>query len=148
MQLWMQLRSSQGLKPIPVKPKLKLTAALPPKHAPNKHNKHNKNKKAKAEDKKQPQCLPKSPPSPLLQSAFVLDRLREFLGNSCDAQLRLLCRWSRDTLKPLPRTPLQVDDYLSSVVLFKWARGIKMPRGQEVVLRAAEGGNLEVLHDM
>eukprot|EP00601_Ochromonadales_sp_CCMP2298_P026766 CAMPEP_0173292092 /NCGR_PEP_ID=MMETSP1143-20121109/12529_1 /TAXON_ID=483371 /ORGANISM="non described non described, Strain CCMP2298" /LENGTH=76 /DNA_ID=CAMNT_0014231427 /DNA_START=708 /DNA_END=934 /DNA_ORIENTATION=+ len=33
-----------------------------------------------------------------LQSIFVLDRVREYMGTTCDPKIRLVSRWFRDAL--------------------------------------------------
>ncbi|KAJ1435084.1 hypothetical protein B484DRAFT_325782 [Ochromonadaceae sp. CCMP2298] len=76
---------------------------------------------------------------------FVLDRAREFLGATCDPQLRLVSRRCRDALAAVPREELRVEDFLSSASLFVWARKkLRMPQGR-VAVKAALGGHLAVL---
>jgi hypothetical protein len=78
---------------------------------------------------------------------FALDRAREFLGDKCDPQLRLVSRSFRDALAAVPRDVLRVEDYLSSASLFVWARQeLHMPaRKKDIAAIAARGGHLEVL---
>jgi len=78
---------------------------------------------------------------------FVLDRAREFLGATCDPQLRLVSRRWRDALAAVPREVLRVEDYpLSSASLFVWAREeLHMPKRADSAAVAARGGHLDVL---
>jgi hypothetical protein len=78
---------------------------------------------------------------------FVLDRAREFLGATCDPQLRLVSRRCRDALAAVPRKSLRVTDFLSSASLFVWARNqLRMPKRKgDIAAIAARGGHLEVL---
>mmetsp|Transcript_1335 Transcript_1335/g.3081 ORF Transcript_1335/g.3081 Transcript_1335/m.3081 type:complete len:722 (-) Transcript_1335:726-2891(-) len=82
----------------------------------------------------------------LLCVDFVLERTREFLGTACDPQLRLVSRWCRDVLAPVPRALLRVDDFLTPVKLYVWARRqLGMPRGKGVAIKGARGGHLGML---
>jgi hypothetical protein len=75
---------------------------------------------------------------------IVLMYAREFLGPSCDAQLRLLSRLWRDQLATTPVEEVGIDDYLS-ISLISWAwEELNMPRTELVTRRAAVGGHLEV----
>jgi hypothetical protein len=72
---------------------------------------------------------------------FVLERAREFLGTTCDAQIRLVSRGCRDLLATVHHKPLRVADYLSSVALFVWAtEKLCMPEKKDFAHRAARSG--------
>mmetsp|Transcript_25217 Transcript_25217/g.56649 ORF Transcript_25217/g.56649 Transcript_25217/m.56649 type:complete len:212 (+) Transcript_25217:80-715(+) len=78
-----------------------------------------------------------------LQCTFTLDRVREFLV--CDPQLRLVSRWFRQALAAVPHLQLKVEDYLSPLPLFLWARQeLRMPQGK-VADKAALLGHLHIL---
>ncbi|KAJ1443327.1 hypothetical protein B484DRAFT_321707 [Ochromonadaceae sp. CCMP2298] len=77
---------------------------------------------------------------------IVLRDVREFLGPSCDAQLRLVSRLWRDQLATTPVEKLRIRDFLSSVSLISWAwEEINMPQTALVTQLAARGGHLNVL---
>jgi hypothetical protein len=77
---------------------------------------------------------------------FLLDRAREFLGTTCDPQLRLVSRSFRDALAAIPRELLRVEDFLSSAPLFVWARKeLRMPERDDIARMAARGGHLDML---
>jgi len=78
---------------------------------------------------------------------FVLDRAREFLGATCDPQLRLVSRRCRDAVAAVPRDLLRIEDYLSSASFFVWAREeLRIPEGRrDTAGIAARGGHLDVL---
>jgi hypothetical protein len=60
----------------------------------------------------------------MIHAAFVLllRRTREFLGSSCALQLRVLSRACNEEMQEVPLVTSQIEDYLSSVALFEWAR--------------------------
>jgi hypothetical protein len=76
---------------------------------------------------------------------FVLDRVREYLGTSCDPQLRLVSRRCRDAMNSFPRELPRVEDFISSVALFVWARKkLRMPKTEAICCRVARSGGLEM----
>jgi hypothetical protein len=77
---------------------------------------------------------------------FVLERAREYLGTTCDAQLRLVSRSFRDLLVAVPHEDLRIEDFLSSASLFVWARReLRMPKRADIAVMAARGAHLDVL---
>jgi hypothetical protein len=85
------------------------------------------------------------PPWRFRSFPIVLKYVREFLGASCDAQLRLVSRGWRDLLATTPVQKLRISDYLS-VSLISWAwEVLNMPRTNLVAQLAVQGGHLEVL---
>jgi hypothetical protein len=82
----------------------------------------------------------------MIQTAFVLHRAREFLGSSCDLQLRVLSRACNESMQEIPLVTAKVEDYLSSVPLFLWARdGMGMPISEGIYKKAASRGHLALL---
>jgi hypothetical protein len=83
----------------------------------------------------------------MIQSAFVLHRAREFLGSSCDLQLRVLSRACNESMLEIPLVTAKVEDYLSSSVpLFLWASGrMGMPISEGIYAKAASRGHLALL---
>jgi len=76
---------------------------------------------------------------------IVLREVREFLGPSCDAQLRRVSRLWRDQMATTPVEELRINDYLS-ISLISWAwEELNMPRTNLVTEKAAVGGHQEVL---
>jgi hypothetical protein len=76
----------------------------------------------------------------------VLERARDFLGPSCDAQLRLVNKQFYAVLASVPLEDLKTEHYLSSRVLFEWARSfLGMPLEEKTFHLAARGGHLEAL---
>jgi hypothetical protein len=55
----------------------------------------------------------------MIHSAFDLQRAREFLGSSCDLQLRVLSRTCSEFMQEIPLEESKPEDYLSSVALFE-----------------------------
>jgi hypothetical protein len=81
-----------------------------------------------------------------MEDPFVFDRAWEFLDPATAPQLRLVSRSFRDALAALPRKLLRVEDYLSSVSLFLWARReLRMPERADIADMAAWGGHLDLL---
>jgi hypothetical protein len=82
----------------------------------------------------------------VMETAFVIDRLREFLGPTGNPQLRLVSRSFRDALAAVPLELLRVEAYLSSASLFLWASlELRMPERADIADMAARGGHLAVL---
>jgi hypothetical protein len=79
-----------------------------------------------------------------LEDAFVLENVQELLGPSCDAQLRLVSKSCHAAMATLPRTKMQLEDFLSSLGLFLLAvEVLKMPMGRCIEIAAGDG-HLEV----
>jgi hypothetical protein len=82
----------------------------------------------------------------MIQTAFVLHWAREFLGSSCDLQLRVLSRACNESMQQIPLVAAKVEGYLSSVPLFLWARdGMGMPISEGIYEEAASRGHLALL---
>ncbi|KAJ1424228.1 hypothetical protein B484DRAFT_451609 [Ochromonadaceae sp. CCMP2298] len=58
----------------------------------------------------------------MILSTLVLRLARDFLGSSCDLQLRVLSKACNESMLEIPLVESKVEDYLSSVALFVWAR--------------------------
>jgi hypothetical protein len=81
-----------------------------------------------------------------MDSQVVLPRLREFLGSTCDRQLRLVSTSVRDAMAMVPVKKPKVKDYLTSVELFQWAASVlKMPVGDSTLRQLAKGVHFEVV---
>ncbi|KAJ1393039.1 hypothetical protein B484DRAFT_408323 [Ochromonadaceae sp. CCMP2298] len=68
----------------------------------------------------------------MIHSVFVLQRAREFLGSSCDLQLRVLSRACSEFMQEIPLEESKPEDYLSFVALYEWATDhmrMPMPEG-------------------
>jgi hypothetical protein len=82
----------------------------------------------------------------MIHSAFVLQRAREFLGSSCDLQLRVLSQACNEEMQEIPLEVSNPEDYLYSVALFEWARDhMGMPMYEDIYEVAAYDGHLALL---
>jgi hypothetical protein len=75
---------------------------------------------------------------------FAVQRAREFMGTTCDPQLRLVSKSFRDAVS---YKDLRIEDFLSSLRLFLWARdelSFDYP-ALTLAVKAARGSHVEVL---
>ncbi|KAJ1410762.1 hypothetical protein B484DRAFT_402824 [Ochromonadaceae sp. CCMP2298] len=68
----------------------------------------------------------------MIHSAFVLHRAREFLGSSCDLQLRVLSRACNEEMQEIPLATGKAEDYLSSAEKMQaWTQPISVEEDVE-----------------
>jgi hypothetical protein len=80
-----------------------------------------------------------------LEDAFVLDRVREALGASCDPQLRLVSKRCTQVMDKFKIERPELSAYVASVSLLLWAKNNLKMSLKGVCDEAAKGGHLETL---